>query len=809
MDNPFGQISLKKRQIAFVVLIAALMCFLGSVVNFGSDSSSAEEPTVDYQHFYRDRLTDTEKRIYNGFDSMDIEDPTFKITLQNTDGKSPTEFSEQVKEDIGNVLDIYKSENLYKYWVGNEVSINYSSSDYVSYEVTVTLTEKMTKYGATVAEVDANVTKIKDVINSFSDGIDKSSTFTKVQSIHAIVAGLLEYGDATDPTVVPRNIATAFLSGSFDDPAQVVCEGYAKAFKAICDEYDVPCIIVSGKAGTTGDSEEYENHMWNQVKMDDGKWYLVDCTWDDQSTGILTELMLVGSDTELTSFFDEPPVKTVKECYLKDPIYDRSTFSILLTDTAFAYPEYKITLNSDSKAMAILYYNSGDSIVVPYTPVKTATLYEKYTFKEWSIDGKSVRELPTVTGDEKDLSYDAEFTSTKIMYHIIFKDKYGKTYLEKDYPAGDTVKAPTASKDPDNYASYTFNYWSIDGETQVEVKTEALEDVTYIAVYEETLFHYTVTFKDYDDSQISTKSDYIYGASILAPADPEREKTNTQVFTFKCWNTSPAGDGSQYKDVVEGNITYYAIYTAEDRYYTVILKGADGAVIGESKYLYESTLVLPDSLVDAEWKTELPEKVTADATYVAKVSTVISPAGTVVLTSDSNTAAVSLKVISEMKSHSGGTFNLSTGTVTFDAEAVKSLLADQTIQVNKKSFSALSDSARSQLGNAEVYEITFGANDSVFSAGSATVTIPYKLASGQSASDVKLFHVDGDNLSSVECRYYDGNVTFSTGHFSYYAIQIPDNSSSIVNLIKDNVVIIAILIFAIIGIALSYKFSKP
>ena len=807
MDNPFGQISLKKRQIAFIVLIAALMCFLGSVVNFGSDSSSAEEPTVDYQHFYRDRLTDTEKLIYNGFDSMDIEDPTFTITLQNNDGKSTSEFTEQVKEDIGNVLDIYKSENLYKYWIGNEVSINYSSSDYISYEVTVTLTEMMTKYGATVAEVNANVTKIKNVINSFSDGIDKTSTFTKVQSIHAIVAGLLEYGDATDPTVVPRNIATAFLSGSFDDPAQVVCEGYAKAFKAICDEYDVPCIIVSGKAGTTGDSEEYENHMWNQVKMDYGKWYLVDCTWDDQSTGILTELMLVGSDTELTSFFDEPPVKTVKDCYLKDPIYDRSTFSISLTDTAFACPEYKITLNSDSKAMAILYYNSGDSIVVPYTPVKVDQ-YNIYTFAGWEVGESTVGELPTVSDDE---TYVAKFNSTQKIYHIVFKDQDGKVHQEGDYHYNDPISAPaTPTKATDAYASYTFKYWSIDGETKVDVPATVTADATYIAVYGVTTIPYSVTFKDHNGQVLLSKTDYTYGASIIAPADPMREMTNTQVFTFKEWNTKITGDGNKFdNDVVAGDITYYAIYTAEDRYYTVILKGADGAAIDESKYLYESTLVLPDSLIDAEWKTELPEKVTADATYVAKVSTVISPAGTVVLTSDSNTAAVSSKVISEMKSHSGGTFNLSTGTVTFDAEAVKSLLADQTIQVNKKSFSTLSDSARSQLGNAEVYEITFGANDSVFSAGSATVTIPYKLASGQSASDVKLFCVNGDDLSSVECRYYDGNVTFSTGHFSYYAIQIPDNSSSIVNLIKDNVVIIAILIFAIIGIALSYKFSKP
>ncbi len=800
MDNPFGQISLKKRQIAFVVLIAALMCFLGSVVNLGSDSSSAEEPTSSCERFYYDKLDGLEKQIYEGFDTATVENPNFTINVPGSIDKKVDEVTGQLSVQINNVFSLYKEDNLYKYWLGKSYSLKYSCYEETktlsSDDFTVELTDLMLDYGNTNAVIVDNVAKIKSVISGYSGGIDTTSVFTKVQSIHSIVTGLLEYDKTVPDTMVPRNIATVFLGGSFDDPALVVCEGYAKAFKAICDYYDVPCIIVSGTGvGSTGS----EGHMWNQV-MIDGKWYLVDCTWDDQSKNMYSDFMLVGSDSVPEHF----QKITATESHVIDSTY--TTFEIDLTESMYERPSYEIRLKTDKTDCALLYYNSGQSIVVPYAPVKVDQYYT-YTFAGWEVGGSTVRELPTVSGDE---TYIAKFSSIQKTYHIVFKDKYGTTYSDQEYSSGSAVTIPDdPTKKTDKYASYTFKYWSIDGETQVEVKTEALEDVTYIAVYEETLFHYTVTFKDYDDSQISTKSDYTYGASIVAPADPEREMTNTQVFTFKCWNTSPAGDGSQYKDVVEANITYYAIYTAEDRYYTVILKGADGAVIDESKYLYESTLVLPDSLVDAEWKTELPEKVTADATYTAKVSTVISPAGTVVLTSDSNTAAVSSKVISEMKSHSGGTFNLSTGTVTFDAEAVKSLVADQTIQVNKKSFSTLSDSARSQLGNAEVYEITFGANDSVFSAGSATVTIPYKLASGQSASDVKLFHVDGDNLSSVECRYYDGNVTFSTGHFSYYAIQIPDDSSSIVNLIKDNVVIIAILIFAIIGIALSYKFSKP
>ncbi len=69
----------------------------------------------------------------------------------------------------------------------------------------------------------------------------------------------------------------------------VVCEGYAKTFKVICDRLDIPCVLVSGDAGGP--------HMWNYVQMEDGKWYLVDVTWDDQGSKIYDTYFLANSNT--------------------------------------------------------------------------------------------------------------------------------------------------------------------------------------------------------------------------------------------------------------------------------------------------------------------------------------------------------------------------------------------------------------------------------------------------------------------------------------------------------------------------------
>lgn len=71
-----------------------------------------------------------------------------------------------------------------------------------------------------------------------------------------------------------------------DDGTSVVCEGYAKAFQYLCDlstfKSDVlRCTTVRGTMrGGTGDGA----HMWNVVRMDDGRNYLVDVTNSDEGT---------------------------------------------------------------------------------------------------------------------------------------------------------------------------------------------------------------------------------------------------------------------------------------------------------------------------------------------------------------------------------------------------------------------------------------------------------------------------------------------------------------------------------------------
>ena len=69
-----------------------------------------------------------------------------------------------------------------------------------------------------------------------------------------------------------------------DASTKVVCEGYSKAFKYLCDLSNfnnAECLLVSGTmSGGTGAGA----HMWNVMKMDDGRNYLVDVTNCDNGT---------------------------------------------------------------------------------------------------------------------------------------------------------------------------------------------------------------------------------------------------------------------------------------------------------------------------------------------------------------------------------------------------------------------------------------------------------------------------------------------------------------------------------------------
>ena len=128
--------------------------------------------------------------------------------------------------------------------------------------------------------------------------------------------------------------------GSLTGVEGPVCEGYARAFKILCDQEGIPCVLICGEAKASSTSKG-EDHMWTEVGMDDGNWYAVDVTWNDPVTPG-TELisgsenhnwLLLGSNDIVAkdwTFADSHPVSfltSVKEEYVSQ--WELSALSLI------------------------------------------------------------------------------------------------------------------------------------------------------------------------------------------------------------------------------------------------------------------------------------------------------------------------------------------------------------------------------------------------------------------------------------------------------------------------------------------------
>ena len=115
-----------------------------------------------------------------------------------------------------------------------------------------------------------------------------------------------EYNTSSDLLSLPNwpHECLSALTGSVGTEGPV-CDGYARAFKVLCGELDIPCVLVDGYAKVSAESGG-EFHMWNSAQMPDGKWYGVDVTWNDPKVKGVSgaksghereDFLLVGADT--------------------------------------------------------------------------------------------------------------------------------------------------------------------------------------------------------------------------------------------------------------------------------------------------------------------------------------------------------------------------------------------------------------------------------------------------------------------------------------------------------------------------------
>ncbi|HAN20709.1 MAG TPA: hypothetical protein DCP51_03395 [Clostridiales bacterium] len=285
-----------------------------------------------YNESYYNQLNAEQKNAYNVLIGLPKSDTTVTIDLitpitftSQTNSPTSTETYEmmnKVTNIIQPALNAFLKDYPIIFWLNlsggagsTTYSVNYSGSFYSGkwhWEVTQILF-----YAAVADKYTPNTSTFVNSVTNEVASFETNSTsrYDILKDIHDYLCSTVVY-DLN--AVYAHEPYGALVTG------RAVCEGYAEAFKLLCDRFNVPCTLIIGDGVT---SSKTEAHMWNYVQMENGKWYGIDVTWDDQSI-IRYDYFLAGADTVATYF----GTKTFSQSHIEDGTFSSGS------SMEFVYP---------------------------------------------------------------------------------------------------------------------------------------------------------------------------------------------------------------------------------------------------------------------------------------------------------------------------------------------------------------------------------------------------------------------------------------------------------------------------------------
>jgi len=206
------------------------------------------------------------------------------------------------------------------------------------------------------------------------------------------------------------------------------------------------------------------------------------------------------------------------------------------------YIEYTIIFkNYDNTVLSSETYHYGDTVVVPDNPSRESTLEYDYSFVGWN------KEVTNVTKSDE---YVARYNSVLRKYTIKWIIDGTIVETDNDVLYNDlheyNGQAPTRASD--NTYTYEFSEWN-----QEVIASDNL--ITYTARFTNTYIDYTIVFKNYNDTVLSSKT-YHYGDEIVVPDDPIKPKDKKYTYEFTGWDKEIT--------TVTGNTTYTAVFDSKE-----------------------------------------------------------------------------------------------------------------------------------------------------------------------------------------------------------------------------------------------------
>ncbi len=256
---------MKKKTVVFLLVVAVFAAFWYALRDADTEwpKHTESEQSVSYTEqdtvtaskkgspykFYYEKLGDTEKRAYNAI-LEEIYDMPEQIAVPKISG-----------EELDRVFSALLYDNPDLFFIGRKCAVEtrlwhtYFSVDYI-----VDKSE--------LADMKA---KLETECEAFEKTLTNSADewLTELQ-IHDRIIEKCEYIDPNEGLIYSSAYG-ALVDGN------AACEGYSKAAKLLLDRAGIENALVSGESDN---GEQSGAHMWNVVNIG-GKFYHLDCTWDD------------------------------------------------------------------------------------------------------------------------------------------------------------------------------------------------------------------------------------------------------------------------------------------------------------------------------------------------------------------------------------------------------------------------------------------------------------------------------------------------------------------------------------------------
>ncbi len=236
---------------------------------------------INTNKYFYSQLNDYSKTIYQAFEQNkeNMKTGTYKVELGNSFSKllDTENGQEELGEYYQSAVEAYTYDNpdvFYlspnKMYLNIETTTRGKSNTYYVYVNNGNETNYLIDEFSSKEQINEALEKIQQVKNSI---VEKATgnTYDDIKMVHDYLVENIEY-DTTISKDNIYNIYGALING------EAVCEGYARSFKYLMDNLNIPCTLVIGKGKNSQGNTE--NHAWNYVQLSD-TWYGVDSTWDD------------------------------------------------------------------------------------------------------------------------------------------------------------------------------------------------------------------------------------------------------------------------------------------------------------------------------------------------------------------------------------------------------------------------------------------------------------------------------------------------------------------------------------------------